>query len=409
MKIGGSNKKPKIAEENSFSSSDSGPKNHSPILIPSKSTHAIINNNITNNNKSKNIYVNNPNKDLSSELLFPNKSSSLFPRPGTSINTQLKANLAGNKILSSNNISPLNKNNNTSILKNFSKMDQASTTINSDRFNVITENFKNLQKKLDNSYEDYWFYEIVDDESFLKFKSFVKEYISRRLFDKTNKLYVNLRKQISETIVHDLNNIRSYSDTIEKITNQHCNKKAENKSCFESLCSCCCKSCKKKKKKNKLISYYDLKTHAYRLTNSFSDLAQEIKESFNEKSLEEISPNPTEEMKSFCDEKAEKYLEKPAIDERLREEVEYYSKYFKIENIIEKQKNTLQQQEDKKLKIKGIRELNNCIVCMENQRSVMFSPCRHLICCEKCANNAVKEDKCLICNKPIIEKIDINS
>ena len=101
-------------------------------------------------------------------------------------------------------------------------------------------------------------------------------------------------------------------------------------------------------------------------------------------------------------------MDKPAIEERLREEVEYYSKYFKIENIIEKQKNTLKTQEEKKKKINEIRELNMCIICMEFQRNIMFSPCNHLICCEKCANENVK-DECPECKKKIEDKIDINS
>lgn len=395
MKIGGINKKPKIAEESSNSDEDE---------IPNKNNNINNNKNINNssyiNNKNNKYNKNSNNKDLSTEILISQKS--LLPKPGTSIyqlNNNNKISLTSKKVISSN----ISNN-----LKSLSKIDDtATTTINSDRFNFITENFKNQQKKLDNSYEDYWFYEIVDDESFLKFKTFVKEYISRRLFDKVNKLYINLRKQLSDTIAQYLNNIRSYSDIIEKIINQHCNKKVESKSCFETFCSCC-KCCKKKKKKNKLISYYDMRSHAYRLCNSYSDLAQEIKENYNEKAIEEIFPNPTDDMRIFCEEKAQKFLDKPTFEERLREEVEYYSKYFKIENILEKQKNTLQQQEEKKIKINGIRDLNTCIICMEEQRSIMFSPCHHLICCEKCANDNI-QDVCPECKKIIVEKIDINS
>ena len=63
------------------------------------------------------------------------------------------------------------------------------------------------KKKLDNSFEDYFLYAIVDEDSFIKFKNIVREYISKRLFDKTNKLYINLRKQISETIAKNINHI----------------------------------------------------------------------------------------------------------------------------------------------------------------------------------------------------------
>lgn len=37
-----------------------------------------------------------------------------------------------------------------------------------------------------------------------------------------------------------------------------------------------------------------------------------------------------------------------------------------------------------------------CIVCMDHPRSVMFKPCRHMICCETCAK---KLKKCSICSK----------
>ena len=75
-------------------------------------------------------------------------------------------------------------------------------------------------------------------------------------------------------------------------------------------------------------------------------LIDELKNNYDEKSMEKLCPTPLEESKKFCDEKAKLFLEKKGIEERLREEVEFYSKYFKIESIIEKQKNTLQFQEE---------------------------------------------------------------
>lgn len=124
-------------------------------------------------------------------------------------------------------------------------MKDAETTISSNRFNFDTDNYKNQQKKLDNSYEDYWLYEIVDDDSFNKFKQLVIDYISKRLFDKTSKLYINLRKQISELIAKDLSHIHLYYDLIKKTENKHSNNKIKEKSCFESLCGCFIKKRKK--------------------------------------------------------------------------------------------------------------------------------------------------------------------
>ena len=330
--------------------------------------------------------IKNPN--TSSDILLNSESKSIF-KPGTAIKPIIK-----NRFLSKKDVT-----------KNVNKIKEvAETTISSGRFNFPIDNYKSQQKKLDNSYEDYWLYEIVDDDSFNKFKQFVIEYISKRLFDKTCKLYINLRKQISEIISRDLNHIHLYYDLIKKIEKNHVNNNIKEKGCCESLFKCFIK----KKKKNKLLRNYNLQSNSIKITNDLTYLIDEIKNNFDEKAIEGIFPTPTEETKSFCDEKAKKFLDKIAIEERLREEVEYYSKYFKIENIIEKQKNTLKTQEEKKKKINEIRELNMCIICMEFQRNIMFSPCNHLICCEKCANENVK-DECPECKKKIEDKIDINS
>ena len=329
---------------------------------------------------------NNPN--TSSEILLNTQTKNVF-KPGTLVKPIIRNRFVSKKDL----------------LKNDNKIKEvAETTISSSRFNFVTDNYKNQQKKLDNSYEDYWLYEIVDDDSFNKFKQLVIEYISKRLFDKTNKLYINLRKQISDTISKDLNHIHLYYDLIKKIEKNYSNNQIEEKSCFESLFKCFVK----KKKKNKLLRNYNLQSNSIKITNDLTYLIDEIKNNFDEKAIEGIFPTPTEEVRTFCDEKAKKFLDKPSIEERLREEVEYYSKYFKIENIIEKQKNTLKTQDEKKKKINEIRELNVCIICMEFQRNIMFSPCNHLICCEKCANESVK-DECPECKKKIEDKIDINS
>ena len=330
----------------------------------------------------------NKNPNASTEILLGSESKNLFKRPDTIIKPIMK-----NRFVSKKDVT-----------KNIAKLKEvAETTISSGRFNFTTDNYKSQKKQLDNSYEDYWLYEIVDDDSFNKFKQLVVEYISKRLYDKTCKLY-NLRKQLSEIISRDLNHIHLYFDLIKKIEKNHSNNQIKETSCFEALCKCFIK----KKKKNKLQRNYNLQSNSIKITNDMTYLIDEMKNNFDEKAIEGICPTPTEEAKTFCDEKAKKFLDKPAIEERLREEVEYYSKYFKIENIIEKQKNTLKTQEEKKKKINEIRELNVCIICMEFQRNIMFSPCNHLICCEKCSNENVK-DECPECKKKIEDKIDINS
>ena len=328
------------------------------------------------------------NQNTSSEILLTQENN-IFKRPGTTIKPIVK-----NRLVSKKDVTKISK----------KKKEIIETTISSSRFRFSSEKYNNQPKKLDNSYEDYWLYEIVDDDSFNKFKQFVIEYISKRLYDKTSKLYINLRKQLSETISKDLNHIHLYYDFIQKIEKAHSSNQIKEKGIFDNMCKCFVK----KEKKNKLQRNYNLPNNSIKITNDLTYLIDEIKNNFDEKAIENICPTPTEEAKAFCDEKAKKFLDKPAIEERLREEVEYYSKYFKIENIIEKQKNTLKTQEEKKRKIKDIKELNECILCMEFQRNIMFSPCNHLICCTKCATQDVK-DECPECKRKIEDKIDINS
>ena len=334
----------------------------------------------------------NNNQDTSSDVFLSTEPSiNLFKkkRPGTIINPVIKTRFVSKKDVSKN-------------LKGLKK-EIAETTILSNRFKFDEEMNKNPQKKLDNSFEDYWLNAIVDEDSFQKFKNLVLEYISRRLFDKTNKLYINLRKQMSDTIARNLNHVHLYYELIKKTENQYLEKINKEKGCFEELFSCF----SKKKKKNKLSRNYDLRNDSLKITMGLLGLIDEIKNNFDEKAMDNLCPNPMEESKKFCDEKAKIFLDKKGMEERLREEVEYYSKYFKIDSIIEKQKSTLKSQEEKKKKINEIREDNVCIICMELQRNIMFTPCFHLSCCEKCAVDVVK-DECPECKKKIEDKIDVN-
>ena len=331
-------------------------------------------------------------QDTSSDVFLSTEPSiNLFKkkRPGTIINPVIKNRFVSKKDVTKN-------------LKG-RKKEITETTILSNRFKFDEELNKNQQKKLDNSYEDYWLNAIVDEDSFQKFKNLVLEYISKRLYDKTNKLYINLRKQMSDTIARNINHVHLYYELIKKTENQYLEKINKEKGCFEDLFGCFFK----KKKKNKLNRNYDLRNDSLKITLGLAGLIDEIKNNFDEKAIDNLCPIPLEESKKFCDEKAKIFLEKKGMEERLREEVEYYSKYFKIDSIIEKQESTLKSQEEKKKKINEIREDNVCIICMELQRNIMFTPCFHLSCCEKCAVDVVK-DECPECKKKIEDKIDVN-
>jgi hypothetical protein len=112
-------------------------------------------------------------------------------------------------------------------------------------------------------------------------------------------------------------------------------------------------------------------------------------------------------VEEFAKEKAKVFFNKKGMKERLRLEVERYSKYFNIERIIEKQENTLQSQTKKMNKLNDIKELNECIICMDKQRNIIFFPCNHLICCEECGYSKVLGE-CPECKMTIESKTITN-
>ena len=67
------------------------------------------------------------------------------------------------------------------------------------------------------------------------------------------------------------------------------------------------------------------------------------------------------------------------------------------------QKTNLEYLKEKDDNIEQFKNQNDCIICMDNARSVIFFPCLHLICCEQCG--IVKQIKnCPGCNKLIETK-----
>jgi len=85
---------------------------------------------------------------------------------------------------------------------------------------------------------------------------------------------------------------------------------------------------------------------------------------------------------------------------KLKDEVDTYAGYFNIKKIIEKQENKLKSQRKKLEEIEDFKVQNECIICMENERKVIFFPCLHLISCETCAFSRL-HNECPTCNTKI--------
>ena len=49
-----------------------------------------------------------------------------------------------------------------------------------------------------------------------------------------------------------------------------------------------------------------------------------------------------------------------------------------------------------------------CVICQEEQKSVLLMPCRHLCCCKVCSRRQELKS-CPLCRKEITQKIDVYS
>ena len=96
-------------------------------------------------------------------------------------------------------------------------------------------------------------------------------------------------------------------------------------------------------------------------------------------------------------------------------EITLHENYIgELEKKFEKYKKKLQSlslsNEINKVRIERIEKQNNqlikqtqCVICREKERSILFLPCKHCICCEECSNT-LYTDKCPTCRTDITEK-----
>lgn len=163
---------------------------------------------------------------------------------------------------------------------------------------------------------------------------------------------------------------------------------------------------KKVEKKQKTI---DLQLREF-LKNLSKNYTNFQKTKLNKLAVEEnqniISLNDLEnKIQDICFEKYTYINKLINLDKKVKEEVEKYSNFFNIEKYVNKQNLQI-----KKLNKKIITQEDNvisteCIICMENERNVVFLPCMHLITCKKCGFDLIKKD-CPKCSS-IIEKREV--
>jgi hypothetical protein len=60
---------------------------------------------------------------------------------------------------------------------------------------------------------------------------------------------------------------------------------------------------------------------------------------------------------------------------------------------------------NRKRKLQEAKDLQYCLICKESRRDILFTPCNHVTCCEKCKDSIL--DKCILCNSVIQNKIKV--
>ena len=92
-------------------------------------------------------------------------------------------------------------------------------------------------------------------------------------------------------------------------------------------------------------------------------------------------------LKNIDFKKLIKLYERQNINKKLKNEVDKYSLYFNLSSIIEKQESKIKFYKNKLNHIEEARTANDCIICMENRRNLIFYPCLHFTCCNICGNS----------------------
>jgi hypothetical protein len=84
-------------------------------------------------------------------------------------------------------------------------------------------------------------------------------------------------------------------------------------------------------------------------------------------------------------------------------EKQYKSHGYKKKEIKSLSKTTQSASMDSKLlnELKKLREDKFCANCQNNEKSIMFLPCSHLVLCSSCSSKSELIDRCSVCNKKV--------
>jgi hypothetical protein len=188
---------------------------------------------------------------------------------------------------------------------------------------------------------------------------------------------------------------------IKEIIMKHENPKKEKKSIF---------ACFSKPKKKNIIDFdkINIRTEIFEFRKIISTFCKTFQNLLVNEQISDYFFNFTEVANSFtslsCEIKIKQIFKRQGIENKLKDEVDKYAQFFNAIKIAQKQRRKIKSQNQKLLILEDAKMSNDCIICMESDRNVVFYPCLHLICCEVCVSTKIQQN-CPQCFQKIDNKL----
>lgn len=213
--------------------------------------------------------------------------------------------------------------------------------------------------------------------------------------EKGEKIYIQLLNKEKEVIKNDFDNLKQVLHSITPMLKDIYKDKPTNKGC--------CFNFFNSKKGNKLDNTYDFMKQINSLVNNLESLncLDEKGMSISKKDKFLLLLNDLVEAK------VNTLMKEDKNGNKLKDEVDKYADYFNANKFVEKQRKKLETQKLKMNLCEDSKNLKDCIICMDQERSTLFYPCLHLIVCSGCAEMNVKSE-CPECHKPIDRKEELS-
>ncbi len=224
-----------------------------------------------------------------------------------------------------------------------------------------------------------------------------------KLKDRVNKVYDVIRTDLKVCITHNLDKIPydSFSSMKDFIDDFQEVPRRQKNSCINLFMRLI-----KKKEPPIAITIFEFRSLGLELRKSLINFKKQLAGCTNNEEKIESYFSLDKQFSviyNLVNKKTDSLFEANDLNEKLKDEVDHYWEYFNIKKIVAKQTNKLKTQKIKLNALEEAQMLNDCIICMESERNVVFKPCLHLICCETCGFGKIGND-CPECHTPIENK-----